>query len=83
MNVFGLGGMELVIIAAIIAVIFGIGRLPEIGGAMGKTIKEFKRSVSDEEGRKPVPVPATVEPAAAPLPQAPEGREGAVRREEI
>ena len=83
MNVFGLGSTELLIIAAIIAVIFGVGRLPEIGGAMGKTIKEFKRSVKDEEGRKPAPVPATVEATPAPLPQAPEGREGAVRREEI
>ena len=80
---FGLGPTELAIIAVIVALVFGVGRLPEIGGAMGKTIKEFKRSVNDEEGRKPAPVPATVEATPAPHPQAPEGREGAVRREEI
>lgn len=75
---FGLGPTELTIIAVIAALIFGVGRLPEIGGALGKTIREFKSSVSDEPGQAPV---LTTEPA--PLPRGPETREGLVRREEI
>lgn len=43
-----LGWQELVIVLIIVIIIFGAGKLPEIGGAMGKSIKEFKRA-SDEE----------------------------------
>jgi sec-independent protein translocase protein TatA len=37
-----LGWQELVIVLVIVIIIFGAGRLPEIGGALGKSIKEFK-----------------------------------------
>ncbi|MCO5176302.1 MAG: twin-arginine translocase TatA/TatE family subunit [Thermomicrobiales bacterium] len=43
-----LGWQELVIILVIVVIIFGVGKLPEIGGALGKGIKEFKTNV--EEG---------------------------------
>ena len=43
---FGLGFPELVVILIIILVIFGAGKLPEIGGAIGKGIRSFKKSVS-------------------------------------
>ncbi|MGI8644007.1 MAG: twin-arginine translocase TatA/TatE family subunit [Thermomicrobiales bacterium] len=46
-----LGWQELVIILVIVIVIFGAGRLPEIGGALGKGIKEFK--VNSEDDRLP------------------------------
>lgn len=46
---FGSFGIwELLIILVIIIVIFGAGRLPEIGGAIGKSIREFKTSVQDD-----------------------------------
>ncbi len=38
-----LGWQELIIILIIVVIIFGAGKLPEIGGAMGKSIKEFKK----------------------------------------
>ena len=38
--------MELIIILVVVLIIFGVGKLPEIGGAMGKAIKEFRSSVS-------------------------------------
>lgn len=44
-----LGWQELVIILVIVVIIFGVGKLPEIGGALGKGIKEFKTNVEDEE----------------------------------
>ena len=44
------GPTELIIILVIVLIIFGVGRLPEIGGAIGKSIREF-RSASKEEGK--------------------------------
>jgi len=46
----GLGWQELTIILVIVIIIFGAGKLPEIGGALGKGIKEFKTQSSEEEG---------------------------------
>jgi sec-independent protein translocase protein TatA len=41
---FGIGMPELIIILVIILVVFGAGKLPEIGSALGKSIKNFKRA---------------------------------------
>jgi sec-independent protein translocase protein TatA len=49
-----LGPWELVIILLIVLVIFGAGRLPEIGGAIGKAIRAFRRSVGGEEEAKTI-----------------------------
>jgi sec-independent protein translocase protein TatA len=46
---FGLGPMELIIILVIILIIFGAGKLPEIGGGMGKAIRNFKSGVKDSD----------------------------------
>jgi sec-independent protein translocase protein TatA len=43
----GLGSIglpELLIVLVIIIIIFGVGKLPEIGGALGKGIREFRRA---------------------------------------
>jgi len=44
---FGIGMQELLIILVIILIIFGAGKLPEIGSALGKGIKNFKKTMSD------------------------------------
>ncbi len=49
---FGLGMQELVIILVIILIIFGAGKLPEIGGALGKGIRNFKKSVNEPQENK-------------------------------
>lgn len=51
---FGLGGHlpELLVILVAALVIFGPKRLPEIGGSMGKSIKEFRRSVNEPEEKE-------------------------------
>jgi sec-independent protein translocase protein TatA len=52
---FGIGIPELLIILVIILIIFGVGKLPEIGSALGKGIKNFKKSVSDNNNSTDTP----------------------------
>lgn len=44
---FGIGIPELIIILVIILIIFGAGKLPEIGGGLGKAISNFRRATKD------------------------------------
>jgi sec-independent protein translocase protein TatA len=46
---FGLGMPELIVIMVIALIIFGAGKLPEIGGAIGKSIKSFKKSIKEPD----------------------------------
>ncbi len=45
----GIGFPELMVILVIIMIIFGAGKLPEIGSAFGKSIKNFKGSMKEAE----------------------------------
>jgi sec-independent protein translocase protein TatA len=44
--------MHLVIILAIVLIIFGPGKLPELGGSLGKAIRGFKQAMNEPE-KKP------------------------------
>jgi sec-independent protein translocase protein TatA len=46
---FGLGTQELIIILVLVLIIFGAGKLPQIGGALGKGLRNFKEGVKDAE----------------------------------
>lgn len=50
----GWGWAEWVLVLVIVLIIFGVGRLPEIGGALGKTIREFR---SESKGDPEVATP--------------------------
>jgi sec-independent protein translocase protein TatA len=52
---FGIGMPELIIILVIILIIFGAGKLPEIGAGMGKAIKNFKGVSNEIEDEKKEP----------------------------
>jgi sec-independent protein translocase protein TatA len=45
----GIGMPELIIILVIILIIFGAGKLPEIGAGIGKGIKNFKKATKEVE----------------------------------
>lgn len=46
---FGIGMPELLVILVIILIIFGAGKLPEIGAGIGKGIRNFKKATSGGE----------------------------------
>ena len=46
---FGLGATELIIILVVALLIFGPGKLPEIGGALGKGIRDFRKSFEGKD----------------------------------
>jgi len=59
---FNLGGWEWVILLVIVLIVFGVGRLPEIGGALGKSIREFREaSAKDDEAEAKKETPAEQE----------------------
>ena len=54
--------MEILVILAVLVVIFGVGKLPQIGGALGKSIREFRGAAGDDDADP------TAESAPAPVP---------------
>jgi sec-independent protein translocase protein TatA len=50
---FGIGMPELVIILVIVLIVFGAGRLPEIGAGIGNAIKNFKKTTSEKNDEEP------------------------------
>ena len=49
-----IGGPELILIVVVILIIFGVGKLPQVGGAIGKGLREFRKGQhgEDEEDEK-------------------------------
>ena len=54
---FGLGPMELVIILLVLVMLFGATRLADLGGSLGKGIKEFRKEVKAEDAEEPAAAP--------------------------
>ena len=48
---FGLGTQELLIILVLVMIVFGAGKLPQVGGALGKSLRNFKKG-ADEAGEE-------------------------------
>ena len=68
------GPWQLIIIALVILVLFGRGRISEMMGDFGKGIKSFKQGMNDEDNKPVTPPPAQIQqqqvppPAPAPTP---------------
>jgi TatA/E family protein of Tat protein translocase len=67
------GPLELVIILVVALLILGPGKLPDVGAALGKSIREFRKASSDVQDAVKVdtspmaPAPAPMAPPAAPI----------------
>lgn len=46
---FGMGTSELILILIIVLIVFGVGKLPDIGTGLGKAIKNFKKASNEAE----------------------------------
>lgn len=46
------GPTELIIIAGVVLLLFGARKLPQLGGAIGESIKNFKKGVKDESAEQ-------------------------------
>jgi sec-independent protein translocase protein TatA len=49
MRFFGTGGWEWIIILVIVIIVFGVGKLPQIGAALGQSIREFREATSKKD----------------------------------
>src|SRR5215211_5142032 len=68
-----LGAPELIIILVIIILIFGVGKLPEVGQALGKGIREFRGAADGGADDENTPTKTVTPAAPAPAPVAVEG----------
>ena len=46
---FGLHWPEIILVLVIVLIVFGVGKLPQIGGAIGKSLNEFRKARSGEK----------------------------------
>lgn len=60
------GWMELLLILIIVLIIFGAGKIPQLGEGLGKAIKGFKKSVNEADAIDVTPPPADAPPTAQP-----------------
>lgn len=45
----GLGTPEILLILVIVVIVFGVGKLPEVGSGLGKAIRNFKKAANETE----------------------------------
>lgn len=69
--VFGLGGPELLLILAVVLLLFGAKKLPELAKGLGRSVKEFKKASNEieEEEQAAKAAPAPVASAEAKKPE--------------
>lgn len=48
-----IGPWEIVLLLAIILIVFGVGKLPQVGGAIGRGLRSFRKAQSGEEEEEP------------------------------
>lgn len=48
-----IGPVEIGLILLIVLIVFGVGKLPQVGGALGKSIREFRKASHGSEKEEP------------------------------
>ncbi|GAA0284835.1 twin-arginine translocase TatA/TatE family subunit [Alteraurantiacibacter aestuarii] len=64
-----IGPVQLIIIAVVILVLFGRGRISEMMGDFGKGVKSFRQGMSDESAARPEPAKLANEAKPAETPE--------------
>jgi sec-independent protein translocase protein TatA len=66
--VFSFNTSELILILVIALIVFGPGKLPEVGKALGRSMQEFRKATSGEaqDKEKPVEIKAETKPETKP-----------------
>ncbi len=54
---FRMGPWEIALILAVILIVFGVGKLPQVGGAIGRGLRAFRKGQSGEEDEEEPPQP--------------------------
>ena len=67
---FGLGPLEIGIIVIVVILIFGVGKVADLGGALGKSVREFRKNVKDDEPQQPAPTSSASNNASTGVSQA-------------
>ena len=63
---FRMGPWEIALILVIVLIVFGVGKLPQVGSALGKGMRAFRKGQSGEEDEEPsAPEPKALSKAAA------------------
>jgi sec-independent protein translocase protein TatA len=52
---FRLGAPELIIILVIVLLVFGVGRISQVGKELGSGIREFRKGIQGDDEKKPTP----------------------------
>ena len=47
----GIGPLEIILILVVVMIVFGVGRLPEVGSGLGKGIREFKKQLTNDNDK--------------------------------
>ena len=50
---FGLGPIELVLIVVVLLLVFGVGKIADLGGSLGTGIREFRKNIKDDSPEPP------------------------------
>jgi len=67
---FGIGPFELIVVLVIALLVLGPGKLPDVGSALGKSIREFRKAATDIEDAAKIDAPPTPTPVAPVAPTA-------------
>jgi sec-independent protein translocase protein TatA len=58
----GLSPMHLLLVLGVVLIVFGPGRMPEVGAALGKSLRELRSALRDQDRPAEPPVISTTDP---------------------